>query len=165
MNALDNCPRRPPHVSYSISQSVCSKLVSSTIASGIISILDLCARLAAVFNRVSPRKFGQQLAAIRDGKIWDNVLCARLKTSTALGRLREFRNAIGHGVSLKLRPVRVCGEWKAVLVRAHTDLSGLLLPEFLQALRDELKDYISFLDGHFAEKAGALNVLAKANKL
>jgi hypothetical protein len=37
----------------------------------IVSILDLYARMARVFNRDSPSKFGQQIADTRKGKLWD----------------------------------------------------------------------------------------------
>ena len=93
----------------------------------IISILDLYARIARVFNRRSPSKFGQQVAETLRGRFWDKDYQNFLIGCGALSELRHYRNAIGHEVSLKLRPVRKDGTWRAVLVRARSDIKGLLL--------------------------------------
>lgn len=131
----------------------------------IISILDLYARIARVFNRRSPPKFGQQVAATLNGRFWDNGYQDFLSGCGALSELRHYRNAVGHEVSLKLRPVQKDGAWRAVLVRARSDFEGLLLCPFLAELQEEFVGYARFFDKYFAAKAGGLDELASNNSM
>jgi hypothetical protein len=131
----------------------------------IISILDIYARIARIFNRQAPSKFGQQVAETRKGKLWDKAYQDFLRGCEALSELRDYRNAIGHEVSLKIRPVRQGGAWRAVLVRARTDVEGLLLCPFLSELQSEFVGYACFFDKYFAAKARDLNELASNNLL
>jgi hypothetical protein len=131
----------------------------------IISILDLYARVAHVFNHNSPEKFGQQIAQTRRRRIWDTAYQDFLTSCEALVELRDYRNALGHEVSLKLRPVRQDGSWRVVLVKSYADFEGLLLCPFLEELHAELVRYAQFFDKHFAAKAGSLDQFTSNNLL
>jgi hypothetical protein len=131
----------------------------------VISILDLYARIAHVFNAKSPQKFGQQLADTTKGRFWDKGYQDFLQTCDALIEPRDYRNALGHEVSLKLRPIETAGSWRAVLIREYIDTKGLLLYPFLEHLETDFVRYIQFFDHHFAAKAVNLNQFASMNAL
>ncbi len=131
----------------------------------IVSILDLYARIAHVFNSQSPEKFGQQVAKSRRGETWDADYQHFLVGCEALVALRDYRNALGHEVSLKLRPAKHDGIWRPVLVETYGDRTGFLLCPFLSELRVEILRYTDFFDSHFEGKAPSLGEFLADNAL
>jgi len=131
----------------------------------LISILDVYAKLASVFNRDSPQKFGQQIASTRNGRLWDQGYQDFIMNLSALIELRDYRNALGHVVSLKLRPARINGGWIAVLVKNYHDMEGYCLCNFLLSLQTEMTHYIDFFDNYYAGKAAYLDIFMINNKL
>lgn len=129
------------------------------------SVLDLYARVAHVFNRSSPQKFGRQLHKVRSGEAWDEGYGRLLLSMTALATLHDYRNAIGHEVALGLRPWRTADGGRFVLVKRHSDSHGLLLPDTVEHCWGEIRLYASEFDMMFSVKTPALKPVAADNKL
>jgi len=131
----------------------------------VVSILDLYAALAHVFNTECPKKFGQQIAKTKQNKVWDKYYQDKLMSYTTLIVLRDYRNDLSHEVSLKIRPVKLNGVWIPILVRNYLDRSGFLLLKFLSEIQRELLDYAKFFDNYFSQKVALLKKYAKENRI
>ena len=131
----------------------------------VVSILDLYAALAHVFNTECPKKFGQQIAQTKQNKVWDKCYQDKLMSYTALIALRDYRNDLSHEVSLKIRPAKLNGVWVPILVKNYSDRNGFLLQKFLSEIHRELLDYAKFFDNYFSQKVVLLKKYAKENRI
>jgi len=130
-----------------------------------LSILDLCALLGNCFNSAAPTKFGQQIAATKQGRQWDSTYQQSLVGYTALDRCRLFRNKITHEVSTKLRPVKVESNWRIAMIETFASTEGMIVRLFLEAVKKEIWGYVRFIDEHFSSKVPYLAILLKDNTL
>jgi hypothetical protein len=131
----------------------------------VISILDLYAALAHVFNTKCPKKFGQQIAKTNQNKFWDKCYQNNLMSYTALIALRDYRNKLSHEVSLKIRPAMLNGVWVTILVGSYLDQNGFLLLKFLNAIYREILEYAKFFDNYFSQKVPRLKKYVKENRI
>jgi hypothetical protein len=130
-----------------------------------VSILDLYAKLAHVFNKSAREKFGQQIADTRANRIWDQRWQDHLLNCRALGELRDVRNEVSHNSSFKLRPYLDGRQFSVAIVHDFSDDHGLRLVPFLEGVNRELIGFVKFADAHFASKAPGLQDLLVDNAL
>jgi hypothetical protein len=131
----------------------------------VLSILDVCALLTSYLNANAPQKYGQQITQTEKGKVWDQVYQDEITQLSVLKDCRAYRNNFTHEVSLKLRPAKIAGQWRSVIVKDFRDRCGLIVAELLPCARNELWELIRFMDAHFALKAPNLAKLWPENKL
>jgi len=131
------------------------------------STLDLYAKLASVFNKNAPKKFGAQLyVSFEKKKMWDKEYQRFLSTQKELKNwLNKYRNELAHEFSLKMRFKKINRCWRTVISSNYYSTEGLVIPDALEILWAKYLKFCDFFDKHFFQKQSKLEVFADNNHI